>query len=294
MKDKKRAVKTARKSRLAATIFAVLVMISGVCLLMYPIVMQYRSAHVQEMRVGDYDSTVLSMQQQQRNDLLARAQDYNTRLRLGQTPVSNLDDNSFEQDTDYMSQLSVGGMVGSISIPKISVVLPIYHGTSSATLSAGVGHLYGTSLPIGGKGTNSVLAGHRGLPNALIFTRLDELGAGDTFSITVLGETHTYQVDATWVVEPDDTSHFTIDPSQDYVTLLTCTPYGVNTQRLLVRGVRVTVPVAAQKDTGVYPVGVYSMMIAAIVAVIGIVIISLWRRRTELSHANRLHAAHRG
>lgn len=128
--------------------------------------------------------------------------------------------------------------MGYIEIPKIRVSIPVYHGTDDAVLSAGVGHIEGTSLPVGGTGTHCALSGHRGLPSSKLFTDLDQLEIGDTFKITVLNETLTYKVDQIKIVLPDDTSDLGIDPDQDYVTLLTCTPYTINTHRLLVRGVR--------------------------------------------------------
>ena len=142
-------------------------------------------------------------------------------------------------DKDYDSLLNTGnGVMGAISIPSISANLPIYHGTSATALESGIGHLQGSSLPIGGASTHAVLTGHRGLVKAAMFTRLDEVKRGDTFSIMVLGRTMEYRVDRIAVIEPDDTSQLVITPGEDRVTLMTCTPYGVNTHRLLVSGTR--------------------------------------------------------
>ena len=127
-------------------------------------------------------------------------------------------------------------MMGYITIEAIGVELPLYHGTSDGVLSVGAGHVEGTSLPVGGERTHAVLSAHRGLPNATLFTHLDRLGVGDTFSITVLNRTMTYQVDQVKIVDPDDTGDILIDGDGDYCTLVTCTPYGINTHRLLVRG----------------------------------------------------------
>ena len=149
---------------------------------------------------------------------------------------------SASADEDYDSLLNTGnGVMGAISIPSISANLPIYHGTSATALESGIGHLQGSSLPIGGASTHAVLTGHRGLVKAAMFTRLDEVKRGDTFSITVLGRTMEYRVDRIAVIEPDDTSQLGITPGEDRVTLMTCTPYGVNTHRLLVSGTRVAV-----------------------------------------------------
>lgn len=150
-------------------------------------------------------------------------------------------------DAEYRSLLdSGGGVMGTIRIPKISVRLPIYHGTSESALASGAGHLYGSSLPVGGKSTHAVLTGHRGLVEAAMFTRLDEMRVGDYFYIEVMGRTLGYQVDRITVIEPNDTSQLKIVPGEDRVTLMTCTPYGVNTHRLLVRGRRTEIPETPQ------------------------------------------------
>lgn len=154
-------------------------------------------------------------------------------------------------DTEYQSLLdSGGGVMGTIRIPKISVRLPIYHGTSESALASGAGHLYGSSLPVGGKSAHAVLTGHRGLVEAAMFTRLDEMSVGDYFYIEVMGRTLGYQVDRITVIEPNDTSQLKIVPGEDRVTLMTCTPYGVNTHRLLVSATRSAIPdeIPAEND----------------------------------------------
>ena len=154
-------------------------------------------------------------------------------------------------DAEYRSLLdSGGGVMGTIRIPKISVRLPIYHGTSESALASGAGHLYGSSLPVGGKSTHAVLTGHRGLVEAAMFTRLDEMRVGDYFYIEVMGRTFGYQVDRITVIEPNDTSQLKIVPGEDRVTLMTCTPYGVNTHRLLVSATRSAIPdeIPAEND----------------------------------------------
>jgi sortase A len=154
-------------------------------------------------------------------------------------------------DAEYRSLLdSGGGVMGTIRIPKISVRLPIYHGTSESALASGAGHLYGSSLPVGGKSTHAVLTGHRGLVEAAMFTRLDEMRVGDYFYIEVMGRTLGYQVDRITVIEPNDTSQLKIVPGEDRVTLMTCTPYGVNTHRLLVSATHSAIPdeIPAEND----------------------------------------------
>ena len=156
------------------------------------------------------------------------------------------EDSAASKDKEYQSLLDSGDEVmGTIKIPKISVNLPIYHGTSQTALASGAGHLYGSSLPVGGDSTHSVITGHRGLVNAMMFTRLDEMKTGDFFYIEVMGETLGYEVDRITVINPDDTSQLKIVPGEDRVTLMTCTPYGVNTQRLLISGHREPIPMPA-------------------------------------------------
>ena len=145
------------------------------------------------------------------------------------------------------------GMMGVIKIPKIKVVLPIYHTTEESVLQSGIGHYMGSSLPVGGTGTHCILSGHRGLPSAKLFTDIDQLCVGDLFYIAVLDETLAYQIDEIKIVLPDQLDSLNIDPDQDYVTLVTCTPYGVNTHRMLVRGTRV--PYIPEEEIVVEPVG---------------------------------------
>ena len=192
-------------------------------------------------------------------------------------------------DAEYRSLLdSGGGVMGTIRIPKISVRLPIYHGTSESALASGAGHLYGSSLPVGGKSTHAVLTGHRGLVEAAMFTRLDEMRVGDYFYIEVMGRTLGYQVNRITVIEPNDTSQLKIVPGEDRVTLMTCTPYGVNTHRLLVSATRSAIPdeIPAENDAvrDARTIGVI-----AGVATLGLGTLLVWLRRRPW-HIRR-HAA---
>jgi sortase A len=166
----------------------------------------------------------------------ARADEYNAALRELESPLIQ-----HKQVDGYMDILNLGGtgIMGYISIEKIGVELPVYHTTSDTVLSVAVGHLEGTSIPAGGTGTHSVLSAHRGLPSATLFTHLDHMELGDTFTITILDRVLTYQVDQIKTITPDNVNDIKIDPEGDYCTLLTCTPYGINTHRLLVRGQRI-------------------------------------------------------
>lgn len=180
-------------------------------------------------------------------------------------------DSASEKDTEYQSLLDSGdGVMGTIRVPKQSISLPIYHGTSEEALASGAGHLYGTSLPVGGESTHSVITGHRGLVEAMMFTRLDEVGKGDFFYIEVMGETLAYEVDDISVILPDDTSKLRVVSGQDRVTLMTCTPYGVNTHRLLVSGHRVAIPVTAPKPDDVHDARTIALAVTGGVAAIGL------------------------
>ena len=192
-------------------------------------------------------------------------------------------------DAEYQSLLdSGGGVMGTIRIPKISVKLPIYHGTSESALASGAGHLYGSSLPVGGRNTHTVLTGHRGLVEAAMFTRLDEMRVGDYFYIEVMGRTRGYQVDRITVIEPNDTSQLKIVPGEDRVTLMTCTPYGVNTHRLLVSATRSSIPDEIPAESGAVKDARTIGVIAGVATlVLGMLLVWLRRRPWHI----RRHAA---
>lgn len=192
-------------------------------------------------------------------------------------------------DAEYQGLLdSGGGVMGTIRIPKISVKLPIYHGTSESALASGAGHLYGSSLPVGGRNTHTVLTGHRGLVEAAMFTRLDEMRVGDYFYIEVMGRTLGYQVDRITVIEPNDTSQLKIVPGEDRVTLMTCTPYGVNTHRLLVSATRSAIPdeIPAENDA-VKDARTIGVIAGVATLVLGMLLVWLRRRPWHI----RRHAA---
>lgn len=174
------------------------------------------------------------------------------------------------------------GVMGSISIPKIDVDIPIYHGTSESVLELGAGHLYGTSLPVGGEGTHSVITGHRGLIKALMFTRLDELEKGDSFYVKVMGETLGYKVDRIEVIEPSDVSKLKIVDGEDRVTLMTCTPYGVNTHRLLVSGVRAQIPNEVPYESDIADLRPLPMSVVAAYALAALCAPALFRREVRI------------
>ena len=216
-----------------------LIFLTGLGVLLYPVFSDLWNQHRQNRLMTDYTNTVTDMEDAERNALWSAAVQYNQGLQAApQDAFTGADPGP---KNPYWSLLDPDGtgVMGYLEIPKISLRLPIYHGTGDAALQKGIGHLAGTSLPVGGSGTHCVLSGHRGLPSALLFTDLDQLETGDIFTLYVLDQRLSYQVDQILVVEPEDVSALAPEDGKDYVTLVTCTPYGVNTHRLLVRGSRI-------------------------------------------------------
>ena len=218
-------------------ILLVLVFLVGLSLLLHPSVSDYWNSFHQTRAIAAYAGEVAALDDGIYDELLEAARDYNQRLAQREEPL-----NQSEEDlAEYGSLLNLdgSGIMGYIEIPELKVSLPIYHSVDDGVLQVAVGHMPGTSLPVGGKGTHSALSGHRGLPSARLFTDLDQLREGDTFLLQILDETLTYEVDQVLIVEPNEVGVLAIDPEEDYCTLVTCTPYGVNTHRLLVRGHRI-------------------------------------------------------
>ena len=218
----------------ASTFIVSAVFLVGFGLLAYPSVSDYWNSFHQSESIMEYSETVSDMTESEYKKVIESAEQYNATHGMNwQFNASDMQE--YNQELNFSND----GIMGYISIPKIDVKLSIFHGTDTSVLETSIGHLEGTSLPVGGVGTHSVLSGHRGLPSARLFSDLDKLREGDIFTIHVLNETLTYEVDQIRVVDPTDLSTLVIDPKQDYVTLVTCTPYGINTHRLLVRGHRI-------------------------------------------------------
>ena len=216
----------------------VLMLFIGIGLLLYPSFSDYWNSFHQSRAIASYADEIAAMDTSQLDEIRAAAVEYNKRwVELGGSPRLLKD----AELADYESQLNFNGsgMMGYIEIPAIKCYLGIYHGTSDAVLQIATGHLEWSSLPVGGESTHAVISGHRGLPSAKLFTELDKLRVGDRFSLYILGEEYSYEVDQINIVLPEDVELMKIYPGEDYVTLVTCTPYGINTHRLLVRGTRV-------------------------------------------------------
>lgn len=217
-------------------VILIVTFIIGLFILLYPSVSQYINSFNQSTAITDYDKMFLNNKDVDYTEDFNKAYAYNAELAKLRYPLAQ-----YEKLSGYDELINVNntGMMGYISINKIKVEIPIYHTTDKDVLNIAVGHLEGSSLPVGGKGSHSVLSAHRGLPSAKLFTDLNKIEIGDVFEITVLDKKLTYQVDQIRVVEPNDVTELRINENEDYVTLMTCTPYGINSHRLLVRGTRI-------------------------------------------------------
>ncbi len=221
-----------------------IIFLAGLSLLLYPFVANQWNNYRQKQLISGYEQVVSDKEAAEGIDYDAerkKAEDYNEALLPCVLPDSFALAESSGVDPVYMNTLNIAGdeMMGSVEIPKINIKIPIYHTTEEEVLNKGAGHLEGSSLPVGGANTHAVISAHRGLPSASLFTDLDQMKVGDHFLLHVLDETLCYEVDKISVVKPEDTSALAVEDGQDLVTILTCTPYGVNTERLLVRGHRV-------------------------------------------------------
>ena len=307
--DEMRERRRNRRSMRMMYAIGALLIVAAICIGGFPAALQYRAAVELSRTSAQSARTIAGWPYPQADDAFAAAKSYNERLAVSGQPIlgeakdpfaavqggsraSETDDDdgsASSKDEEYQGLLdSGGGVMGTIRIPKISVNLPIYHGTSQSALASGAGHLYGSSLPVGGKNTHAVITGHRGLVNATMFTRLDEMRVGDYFYLDVMGHTLGYQVDRISVIEPNDTSKLKIVPGEDRVTLMTCTPYGVNTHRLLVSAVRSSIPdVIPDESDAAKDARLIAIVAAVITLLLGLVL--LWLRRKPW-HIRR-HAA---
>lgn len=228
---------------------ALALFVGGAAVFCYPAISNYLNQKNQTRVVQHYEQTVTAQDDALLAEEWAKAEEYNENLAGDPVHDPFVPGSGYALPDNYLDVLNIDGVMGRITIPKIGVDLPIYHGTDAETLEKGVGHIESTSLPIGGEYRHAVLTGHRGLPSAELFTRLDELEPGDQFYLHVLNATLAYQVDQILTVEPQELETLVAEPGQDYVTLVTCTPYGINTHRMLVRGTRVPYVPEAEQST---------------------------------------------
>lgn len=277
----------------SSKIVIILIFLAGLSLLLYPLVANQWNNHRQKQLISNYESVVADKEAAGNIDYAAemkKAEAYNDALLPSILPDSfAVAEAQTKADSSYENSLNIAGdgMMGIVEIPKIDIKLPIYHGTSDEVLQKAAGHLEGSSLPIGGENTHAVISAHRGLPSASLFTDLDQLEIGDHFLIHVLDETLCYEVDQILVVDPEDTSALAVEDGEDLVTLLTCTPYGVNTQRLMVRGHRVPYEEQAVTDEQTPLSGLslhtnYLLWVVVGIVITGVFILILFIREKKL------------
>lgn len=235
--QEKKGKKRKRKKRVSiSTIILVVILLAGVGILLYPSVSDWWNSMHATQAIASYVTAVEDLSVQEKEEMLELARVYNQRLANGVDFV--LTEEEYEE-YESLLDISGNGIMGYVQISAIGVNLPIYHSVDEAVLQIAVGHIPGSSLPVGGERTHTILSGHRGLPSAKLFSDLDQMVEGDTFTLNILGQTITYMVDQIRIVLPEETDELAIKPGRDYCTLVTCTPYGVNTHRMLVRGKRI-------------------------------------------------------
>ena len=269
-----------------------LLFLIGLSILLYPMISDAWNKHRDNLLISKYSSSVSSEDNSEKIDSMWKAaEEYNEQIKQESVPDA-FSVRDGETDSTYESLLNLNGdgMMGYVEIPVIDVQIPIYHYTTDESLEKGAGHLFGSSLPVGGESTHAILSAHRGLPSAALFTDLDKLKEGDHFLLHILDDTLCYEVDRIEVVEPEQTDSLAVEEGEDLVTLLTCTPYGVNSHRLLVRGHRVPYnPEEIQeKETGNTPFSFhtnYLLWVLVGLGITGIFILILYRRERKLVKA---------
>lgn len=294
------AEKKKNKSTWLVRLAALGILLAGVGILLYPLISNYLYEQNQQQLAAYYENLAGQLPEEEKSEELEAVQDYNADLVSGGVLLTdpfdaNQLDPSVQPYADLLN-LQGDGAMGTLEIPAIGLNLVIYHGTTEEVLQKGVGHLQGTSLPVGGIGTHAVLSAHTGLPDKELFTDLDQMVIGDVFYIHVLGETLAYQVDQILVVEPSNTQDLKINAGEDYVTLVTCTPYGINSHRLLVRGTRIPYEEAQaiQQQTMDRPVTTWQQQYLTAVAVglailaAVILLVMLLRRRRKKKRKQNL------
>ena len=270
------------KKRNISTIILILVFLAGLSLLLYPTISDYWNSFHQTRAIVMYEENVADLQEELYQKYMDEARLYNQRL-VSKSNRLNPTEKDLEEYNDLLN-VTADGIMGYIEIPNIKCILPIYHGIDDLVLQVAIGHIPGTSLPVGGESSHCVISGHRGLPSAKLFTDLDKIVEGDQFLLQILGETLTYEVDQILIVEPKDVKELEITEGKDYCTLITCTPYGVNSHRLLVRGHRVdTVDDASLRVTAdarqIEPEWVAPLVAVPILLVLLVVLLVKYRKR---------------
>ncbi len=255
------------------TILLVVILLVGLSVLLYPTVANWWNTRSMSRAVASYDEKVEAMSEEDYEAYFEAARRYNEQVyELGSETVLVHPDRL--SGYDDILDITGTGIMGYVTIERIGIELPIYHGTEANVLVAGAGHMEGSSFPVGGENTHSVISAHRGLPSSMLFTDLDQMEVGDLFEITVLNETYTYEVDQIRTILPTEYEDLYIEPGQDYCTLMTCTPYGINTHRLLVRGVRTDKSMHIKVDADANRVNF--LLVAVVIAIPMLLILLVW------------------
>ena len=268
-------MKKKKKKKDFSAILLVLIFFVGLSVLLYPTISDYVNSRTQSRAISSYNSVVEQMDETDYETELEKAREYNDTL---WEPFPLFYAPYLAKGYDEALNVTSNGIMGYLDIDKLNLELPIYHGTSDEVLNRAVGHLEGSSLPVGGENTHCVLSAHRGLPSASLFSDLDELEVGDTFRITVLNQVLTYEVDQIKIVVPQDVDDLQIIEGGDYCTLMTCTPYGINTHRLLVRGKRISETVSQPRlfvTADAYRINTFAVMVVLAVPMVLILLIAL-------------------
>ncbi len=285
-----------KKNDVIVTVIFVTMFFVGLCIMLYPIVSNWWNKVHQAKAVASYQESVSVMDVSKNDEIWEKARQYNERLNQVFDPFRNFTEVSGYYDT---LDISGTGVMGYVSVPSIHIELPIYHGTSDSVLQIAAGHIQGSSLPIGGENTHSVISGHRGLPSAKLFSDLDKMVEGDLFTVNILNEVLTYEVDKISIILPNEIEHLAIRPEEDCITLMTCTPYGINSHRLLIRGKRVDTKVQRDVTVTSDAVQVDSMNVFPVIFVLLLGFLAvIWsitdkRGRNRMVNKGMIHELHR-
>ena len=264
-----------KKRDIIVTVVFGFIFLASLSVMLYPTFANWWNQNMVSHSISTYKEAAAEIDNSKTEEMLAEARDYNEKLSKLYAPFTNFD--SIPGYDDILN-ISGTGIMGYVSIPSIKVELPIYHGTSEGVLQIASGHIQGSSLPVGGASTHAVISGHRGLPSARLFTDLDQIVEGDTFTINVLNEVYTYEVERILIILPNETEKLAIFPGEDIVTLMTCTPYGVNSHRLLIRGHRIETVYDKKIKIGADALQVDSMKVIPVVFVpLLMLLLVFWR-----------------
>ncbi len=280
-----------KKSGIISTIFFTIILIVGVGVMLYPIISDWWNSKVQSRAIASYDNVVAELDDSEAQLMLFEAGEYNRQIAALAAPLAEYDKVAGYED---ILDVSGSGIMGYVTIPTIQVEIPIYHGTSDEVLNIAAGHLQGTAFPIGGANTHAVISAHRGLPTSKLFTDLDKLVVGDTFTVTILNNIYTYEIEEILIVLPHEVDKLAVIPNGDYVTLMTCTPYGVNTHRLLLRSHRIETIYQSTVRVNADAVQVDPLLVVPLIAaplVIGLIIFWIFggKKKKPIPHRNPIY-----